>query len=84
MRSSYLHLTRRIAVLLTPRGVKGRNMSDRSKDTGTVKQTEQDQKSGQHTMGPTVTTSGQVMWTTRDLLFPSGHAQRTAPRPAKK
>jgi len=29
---------------------------------------------------PTVTTSGQVIWSTRDLLFPTGHAARSATR----
>ncbi|MEP7243138.1 MAG: hypothetical protein ABI885_05570 [Gammaproteobacteria bacterium] len=28
--------------------------------------------------GPTVTASGQIMWSSRDLLFPSGHAARRA------
>jgi len=27
---------------------------------------------------PTVTNSGQVFWSTRDLLFPSGHTVRSA------
>lgn len=29
---------------------------------------------------PTVTTSGQVIWSTRDLLFPAGHAVRSIPK----
>jgi len=29
---------------------------------------------------PTVTTSGQVIWSTRDLLFPSGHTVRSVPK----
>lgn len=33
---------------------------------------------------PTVTTSGQVIWSTRDLLFPSGHAVRSASKGLKK
>ena len=27
---------------------------------------------------PAVTSSGQVVWSTRDLLFPAGHSSRTA------
>jgi hypothetical protein len=33
---------------------------------------------------PTVTSSGQVIWSTRDLLFPSGHPARPAPQKPKK
>jgi hypothetical protein len=33
---------------------------------------------------PTVTNSGQVMWSTRDLLFPAGHPASSIPPPAKK
>jgi len=34
---------------------------------------------------PTVTSTGQIMWSTRDLLFPSGRAPRSAtPRQSKK
>jgi hypothetical protein len=36
---------------------------------------------------PTVTSSGQVVWSTRDLLFPSGHSSRSTvvtPQAAKK
>jgi hypothetical protein len=33
---------------------------------------------------PTVTANGQVIWSTRDLLFPAGHAVRSVSRTVKK
>jgi hypothetical protein len=33
---------------------------------------------------PTVTGSGQIIWSTRDLLFPSGYVIRSASKVAKK
>ena len=57
-------------------------MSGSSKAEDAIKQPAE--KTDQAEPRPTVTASGQVMWSTRDLLFPSGHPVRSASRPQKK
>jgi hypothetical protein len=60
----------------------GMAMPGSSKAAEAIKQPVE--KSDQTEPRPTVTANGQVMWSTRDLLFPAGHPVRSASRPQKK
>jgi hypothetical protein len=80
MRFRNLRIHSFLAVLFSGSIVGGLIMSGSSK-AGEAQPVE---KTDQAEPRPTVTTTGQVMWSTRDLLFPSGHPVRSASRPQKK
>jgi hypothetical protein len=78
-----LHISAFIALLFRVIGHRGRDMSSIDKASKGVEHAADANKAAAKER-PTVTTSGQVMWSTRDLLFPTGHAQRSAVKAGKK
>jgi hypothetical protein len=54
-------------------------MSEKSRSAKPAQPAESAGKTSQASgkQSPTVTSSGQVIWSTRDLLFPAGHAPKT-------
>jgi len=77
-----LGISRLFALLFPSGGHRGRAMSSVGKAAKAANQTDSASKQTNQSR-PTVTNSGQVIWTTRDLLFPSGQPRATSNK-AKK
>lgn len=78
-----LRVFRWIDLLLRPTRHGRRAMSSVRRGAKAAAQRDVGAKPANHNR-PTVTSNGQVIWSTRDLLFPSGHPARPAPQKPKK
>jgi hypothetical protein len=77
-----LRISKLRQLLFPSSGQRGRTMSNSGKTAKDVNQTDSAPKQTNQSR-PTVTTSGQVIWSTRDLLFPSGHPRSTSGKSKK-